>query len=147
MANMLPGLVEQMLLAACSKDGITLDFKDEGIAGISLEELSDEEDDVNGDDIDISLSANSNDLDNIKSINVENAYKEEKETAIAMLKVPTYLSTDQKRLKPLGPPSLGFHLFFDIFLIHLSLEIKRFTLECIYGRFFFILQSPLYLTL
>jgi len=86
MANMLPGLVEQMLLAACSKDGITLDFKDEGIAGISLEELSDEEDDVNGDDIDISLSANSNDLDNIKSINVENAYKEEKETAIAMLK-------------------------------------------------------------
>ena len=89
MANMLPGLVEQMLLAACSKDGITLDFKDEGIAGISLEELSDEEDDVNGDDIDISLSANSNDLDNIKSINVENAYKEEKETAIAMLKVST----------------------------------------------------------
>ena len=99
MANMLPGLVEQMLLAACSKDGITLDFKDEGIAGISLEELSDEEDDVNGDDIDISLSANSNDLDNIKSINVENAYKEEKETAIAMLKVPTYLFTDQKTLK------------------------------------------------
>ena len=121
MANMLPGLVEQMLLAACSKDGITLDFKDEGIAGISLEELSDEEDDVNGDDIDISLSANSNDLDNIKSINVENAYKEEKETAIAMLKVPTYLSTDQKKLKPLGLPSIGFDLFFA-FLIHLSLE-------------------------
>ena len=117
MANMLPGLVEQMLLAACSKDGITLDFKDEGIAGISLEELSDEEDDVNGDDIDISLSANSNDLDNIKSINVENAYKEEKETAIAMLKVPTSLSTDQNRLKPLAPPStkLRFLPLFCIF--------------------------------
>ena len=123
MANMLPGLVEQMLLAACSKDGITLDFKDEGIAGISLEELSDEEDDVNGDDIDISLSANSNDLDNIKSINVENAYKEEKETAIAMLKVPTYLFTDQKTLKPLGLLSIDFDLF-SAFLIHLSLEKK-----------------------
>ena len=89
MANTLPGLVEQMLTAACSKDGISLELKDDKIAGLSLDELSDEEEDNANGDIDISLGANSsiNDLDNIKSINVENAYKEEKETAIAMLKV------------------------------------------------------------
>ena len=89
MANTLPGLVEQMLTAACSKDGISLELKDDKIAGLSLDELSDEEEDNSNGDIDISLGANSsiNDLDNIKSINVENAYKEEKETAIAMLKV------------------------------------------------------------
>ena len=145
MANMLPGLVEQMLLAACSKDGITLDFKDEGIAGISLEELSDEEDDVNGDDIDISLSANSNDLDNIKSINVENAYKEEKETAIAMLKVPTYLSTDQKRL---GPPSLSFWpLFWHIFNPSFTGKQVIYTRVYLRKKNLFVLQSPLYLIL
>ena len=89
MANTLPGLVEQMLTAACSKDGISLELKDDKIAGLSLDELSDEEEDNANGDIDISLGANSsiNELDNIKSINVENAYKEEKETAIAMLKV------------------------------------------------------------
>ena len=33
MANMLPGLVEQMLTAACSKDGISLELKDDDIPG------------------------------------------------------------------------------------------------------------------
>ena len=88
MANTLPGLIEQMLVAATSKDGISLELKDDNIAGISLDEISDEEDEVNG-DIDISLGSSLNDMENIKSINVENAYKEEKETAIAMLKVST----------------------------------------------------------
>ena len=87
MANILPGLIEQMLVAATSKDGISLELKDDNIAGLSLDEISDEED-VNG-DLDISLGPDSsiNEMENIKSINVENAYKEEKETAIAMLKV------------------------------------------------------------
>jgi len=86
MANILPGLIEQMLVAATSKDGISLELKDDNIAGLSLDEISDEED-VNG-DLDISLGPDSsiNEMENIKSINVENAYKEEKETAIAMLK-------------------------------------------------------------
>ena len=89
MANILPGLIEQMLVAATSKDGISLELKDDNIAGLSLDEISDEED-VNG-DLDISLGPDSsiNEMENIKSINVENAYKEEKETAIAMLKVNT----------------------------------------------------------
>ena len=86
MANTLPGLVEQMLTAACSKDGISLELKDDKIAGLSLDELSDEEEDNSNGAISIAHSS-INDLDNIKSINVENAYKEEKETAIAMLKV------------------------------------------------------------
>ena len=85
MGSILPGLVEQMLNAAVSKDGISLELKDDDIAGLPLDELSDDEDDEN---TVISLDADSslNDLENIKSINVENAYKDEKETAIAMLK-------------------------------------------------------------
>ena len=89
MANTLPGLVEQMLTAACSKDGISLELKDDKIAGLSLDELSDEEEDNSNGDISLGANSSINDLDNIKSINVENAYKEEKETAIAMLKVHT----------------------------------------------------------
>lgn len=85
MGTTLPGLVEQMLVAATSKDGISLELKDEDNSGLPLEELDEEdEDEVNGD---ISLGTESSlaELDKIKSINVENAYKEEKETAIAML--------------------------------------------------------------
>ena len=88
MGNTLPGLIEEMLSCVSNQDEISVELKDDNIAGISLDEISDEEEEVNG-DIDISLGAESsvNDMENIKSINVENAYKEEKETAIAALKV------------------------------------------------------------
>lgn len=89
MGSILPGLVDQMLTAATSRDGISLELKDDDNAGLPLEELSEEEEEVNGNgSIDISQDTESSlaELENIKSINVENAYKNEKETAIAMLK-------------------------------------------------------------
>ena len=87
MESILPGLVDQMLIAATSKEGMTLEMKEEDNAGLPLEALSDDEDDddVNGE---ISLDTESSiaDLEKIKAVSVENAYMEEKSTAIAMLK-------------------------------------------------------------
>ena len=71
-----------MLIAVASKDGISLEFKEEDNSGLLLEALSDDEADE-----DLSLATDDSlNADQIKSINVENSYKEEKETAIAMLK-------------------------------------------------------------
>ena len=89
MESILPGLVDQMLIAATSKDGISLELKEEDNAGLPLEELSDEEepdDEINAGEISLDTETSIADLENIKSLNIENAYKEEKETAIAMLK-------------------------------------------------------------
>ena len=87
MESILPGLVDQMLLAATSKEGMTLEMKDDDNAGLPLEVLSDDEDedDVNGE---ISLETESSiaDLEKIKAVTVENSYMGEKCTAIAMLK-------------------------------------------------------------
>ena len=53
MESILPGLVEQMLTSATSKEGISLEFKDEDNSLLPLEELSDDED-HNGDEISLS---------------------------------------------------------------------------------------------
>ena len=87
MESILPGLVDQMLIAATSKEGMTLEMKEEDNSGLPLEALSDDEEDdeVNGE---ISLETESSiaDLEKIKAVSVENSYMEEKSTAIAMLK-------------------------------------------------------------
>ncbi len=86
MAAALPGLVEQMLVSATSTEGVSLEMKNDSSAGLPLEELSDpdesgdEEVGLNGADSSVG------DLEQIKAINVENSYKEEKETAIESLK-------------------------------------------------------------
>ncbi len=107
MGNILPGLVEQMLTAATSKDGISLELKDDDNAGLPLEELSDDEEDLEDVNGDISLGTESSlaELEKIKSINVENAYKEEKETAIAMLK-EMCVSCGPKTFMPFLPKCL-----------------------------------------
>ena len=53
MESILPGLVEQMLTSAISKEGISLEFKDEDNSLLPLEDLSDEEDN-NGEGISLS---------------------------------------------------------------------------------------------
>ena len=53
MESILPGLVEQMLTSATSKEGISLEFKDEDNSLLPLEDLSDDED-HNGEEISLS---------------------------------------------------------------------------------------------
>ena len=68
------------LVAATSKEGISYELKEDEISGLPLEELSDDDD---GEEI--SLTTEDDSLnDRIKSINVENSYNQEKETAIEM---------------------------------------------------------------
>jgi hypothetical protein len=89
MSSVLPGLIDRMLISSTSKEGLSLELKDEDASGLSFEGLSDEEgEEANGDE-EISLDADSSihdNMDNIKAITVENSFKEEKETAIEMLK-------------------------------------------------------------
>ena len=67
-------------MAATSKEGISYELKEDEISGLPLEELSDDDD---GEEI--SLTTEDDSLnDRIKSINVENSYNQEKETAIEM---------------------------------------------------------------
>ena len=67
-------------MAATSKEGISYELKEDEISGLPLEELSDDDDPE-----EISLTTEDDSLnDKIKSINVENSYNQEKETAIEM---------------------------------------------------------------
>ena len=76
-------LVVFRLLAATSKEGISYELKEDETSGLPLEDLSDDDDEINGEEI--SLNTEDDSLtDKIKSINVENSYNQEKETAIEM---------------------------------------------------------------
>ena len=77
-----------MLFAATSKEGISLELKEDNNAvGLPLEDLSDDEGGENEEEISLDTDSNiAADFEQIKSINVENAFKEEKETAIRALK-------------------------------------------------------------
>ena len=67
-------------VSATSKEGISYELKEDEISGLPLEELSDDDDTE-----EISLNTEDDSLnDKIKSINVENSYNQEKETAIEM---------------------------------------------------------------
>lgn len=80
-ATILPQLTEMLLLSLRSKEGININYSDEDAGGLPLDELSDEE----GDEVSLDKEEE-NDLNGVKTINVENAFMEEKEQAILALK-------------------------------------------------------------
>lgn len=79
--EVLPGIIDLMIRSVESKEGISFEYKDEGDSHLPLEDLSDEEED----DGEISLNSSSN-ASNLKAVNVENAFMEEKEQAVIALK-------------------------------------------------------------
>lgn len=78
MASVMPKIVAAMLVSVSSKEGISLEYKDDSL--LPLEHISDE------DDISLDDTEALNDLEQVKTINVENAYMEEKEEAVGALK-------------------------------------------------------------
>ncbi|XP_059088623.1 importin-4-like [Tigriopus californicus] len=79
--EVLPSIIDMMIRSVESKEGISFEYKDEGDSHLPLEDLSDDEDE----DGEISLNSSSN-ASNLKAVNVENAFMEEKEQAVIALK-------------------------------------------------------------
>ena len=97
MSAVLPTIIARILESVISKDGISLEYKDEEITALGgtlgLEELNgedgDHEDDevsLDGESYDAMEKPEDDDLDGVDTIRVENSYMEEKEQAVLSLK-------------------------------------------------------------
>ena len=82
MAPVLPLIIPTMLRSVSSKEGISLEYKEDD-SGLPVEEFSDDDEDEislgQGDDA-------ADEITDVKTINVENSFMEEKEQAILALK-------------------------------------------------------------
>jgi len=80
MASVMAACVNLMLKSIQSTEGISLEMDDNNTAGLPLEELSDEE------VLDEGENGESDDLEGLKSLTVQNEYVAEKECAVTALK-------------------------------------------------------------
>lgn len=76
-------IVDLMLRSCQSKEGISLEFKDDEL---DLPDLSEEEDDDKIDDISLNTEDTEEEVEKVKAVNVLNSYMEEKEQALLALK-------------------------------------------------------------
>ena len=87
MAAVLESCVTLMLKTLVSTEGITFELADDvAESNLPLENLDDEDDEICLDNTDDDAGGDADDLENLKSVNVENAYVSEKEQALLTLK-------------------------------------------------------------